>query len=309
MKKLNILTMAAVAVMMIAGTGMAQRADQPPREERVQPQRPEGQAPGREGRGAQGREGQGREGQGREGQGRGAQGRGAQGGAQGRGAQGRGAQGGAQGRGAQGGQRMPRLPIIQALDADQNGEISAKEIANAVAALKKIDANGDGKLTLEEMMPAGIGRGAQGRGGEGQPQGRGAQGRGGEGQPQGRGAQGRGGEGQPQGRGAQGRGGEGQPQGRGAQGRGAAGGNTADIVSRIMANDKNGDGKIDKEELPERMQRILERADTNKDGALEKGEIEKMLEGVGRAGGNRAGGGERPARPANGDRPQRPGNN
>ncbi|MFP6619515.1 MAG: hypothetical protein VB877_09235 [Pirellulaceae bacterium] len=272
MKKLNILTMAAVAVMMIAGTGMAQRADQPPREERVQPQRPEGQAPGREGRGAQGREGQGREGQGRAGQGREGQGREGQGReGQGREAQGRGAQGGAQGRGAQGGQRMPRLPIIQALDADQNGEISAKEIANAVAALKKIDANGDGKLTMEEMMPAGIGRGAQGRG-------------------------------------AQGRGGEGQPQGRGAQGRGAAGGNTADIVSRIMANDKNGDGKIDKEELPERMQRILERADANKDGALDKGEIEKMLEGVGRAGGNRAGGGDRPARPANGDRPARPAN-
>ena len=92
------------------------------------------------------------------------------------------------------------------------------------------------------------------------------------------------------------------------QGRGA-GGNTADVVSRIMANDKNGDGKIDKDELPERMQRILERADANKDGALEKGEIEKMLQNIGRGGGDRQGGGQRPARPANGERPQRPGSN
>jgi len=189
---------------------------------------------------------------------------------------------------------MPRLPIILALDADQNGEISAAEIANAAAALKKIDANGDGKLTLEEMMPAGgAGRGAQGRGAQGRgAQGRGAQGRGGQGRPGG-----------PEGQ-APGRRGQGEAPERGGQGRpdGARPGAPADFVDRIMANDKNGDGKIDKEELPERMQRILERADANKDGSLDKSEIEKMVEGFR----NRAGGGDRPARPGNEERPGRP---
>ena len=51
------------------------------------------------------------------------------------------------------------------------------------------------------------------------------------------------------------------------------------------------------------MQRILERADTNKDGALDKAEIEKMVEGFRNRG---AAGGDRPARPENGQRPARP---
>ncbi len=42
---------------------------------------------------------------------------------------------------------------MTALDADGNGEISAKEIENAVAALKKLDKNGDGKLSGEEIRP------------------------------------------------------------------------------------------------------------------------------------------------------------
>ena len=45
---------------------------------------------------------------------------------------------------------MRVLPIMPALDADRNGEISAKEIEDAVAALKKLDKNKDDKLTAEE---------------------------------------------------------------------------------------------------------------------------------------------------------------
>jgi hypothetical protein len=49
-----------------------------------------------------------------------------------------------------------------------------------------------------------------------------------------------------------------------------------DIVERIMAFDKNKDGKVTKDELPERMHHLLEQGDTNKDGALDKDEIRKL---------------------------------
>ena len=44
-------------------------------------------------------------------------------------------------------------PIIAALDANHDGVIDADEIANAPAALKTLDKNGDGKLTMDELMP------------------------------------------------------------------------------------------------------------------------------------------------------------
>jgi hypothetical protein len=49
--------------------------------------------------------------------------------------------------------RPPPMPIIQALDANHDGIISAAEIANAPAALKTLDKNGDGQLTMDEYMP------------------------------------------------------------------------------------------------------------------------------------------------------------
>ena len=61
------------------------------------------------------------------------------------------------------GQRRPGNPIIAALDANGDGTIDATEISNAPAALRKLDKNGDGKLTREELRPAGRGEG-QGRG-------------------------------------------------------------------------------------------------------------------------------------------------
>lgn len=53
-----------------------------------------------------------------------------------------------------GGGRRPVPPIIAALDANSDGVIDANEIANASAALKKLDKNGDGKLTQDELRPA-----------------------------------------------------------------------------------------------------------------------------------------------------------
>jgi hypothetical protein len=51
-----------------------------------------------------------------------------------------------------GGQR-PVMPIIAALDLNKDGTIDAEEIAKASEALKKLDKNGDGKLTPDEYLP------------------------------------------------------------------------------------------------------------------------------------------------------------
>ena len=76
--------------------------------------------------------------------------------------------GGGQGGPGMGGRR-PMPLIIGALDANHDGVIDADEIANASAALKKLDKNGDGKLTRDEYMgkpPGGRGKGGpDGKGG------------------------------------------------------------------------------------------------------------------------------------------------
>jgi len=55
--------------------------------------------------------------------------------------------------GPRGFHRPPPLPIVLALDANHDGVIDADEIANASAALKSLDKNGDGKLTTNEYLP------------------------------------------------------------------------------------------------------------------------------------------------------------
>ena len=53
---------------------------------------------------------------------------------------------------------------MQALDVNGDGELSAKEIENATAALKTLDKDKNGKLSREEMFPAGGRFGGRGQG-------------------------------------------------------------------------------------------------------------------------------------------------
>lgn len=170
-----------------------------------------------------------------------------------------GREGGGFGGGGGEGFRPPMHPLQQALDANGDGVIDAKEIANAVAALKKLDKNGDGRLTEDEYRPA-------------RPQG------GGPGGPGGQGGQGGKGGGAPGGRGegSEPRRPEGQPGAGGAPSEKRDG--DGDFVTRLFQNDKNKDGKLTKDELPEQMQRIIERADTNGDGAIDRKEAEAFAE-------------------------------
>ena len=81
----------------------------------------------------------------------------------------------------QGNFRLPPLAIMEAIDADKDGKLSAAEIKTADESLRKLDKNTDGKLSADEIgwppQFGGFGRGGGGgRGGRGGPPG----GRGGE---------------------------------------------------------------------------------------------------------------------------------
>ncbi|MDA0588049.1 MAG: hypothetical protein O2820_08245 [Planctomycetota bacterium] len=231
-------------------------------------QRPEGDRP-REG-GEAGRPGGGRPAEGgRPGEGR--PGEGGRGGRPGEGRPGEGRPGeGGPGRGSFGGFGLS--PIQAALDTDNDGVISAKEIENAVVALRTLDKNKDGKLDRDELRPPRPEGGFGGGPGGGRP-------------------------------------GEG-----GRPGAGAPGGQGGSFADRILAFDKDKDGKISKEEAPEFLQRGFERMDTDKDGFISKKEIDELSSrfggGGGRpgAGGRPGGEGGRPARPEGGagGRPARP---
>ncbi|MCZ6792441.1 MAG: DUF1080 domain-containing protein [Planctomycetota bacterium] len=53
----------------------------------------------------------------------------------------------------------------------------------------------------------------------------------------------------------------------------------AAFVERLKANDQNGDGKISREEAPDRLKRAFGRVDGDKDGFLDDGELRKWVAG------------------------------
>jgi hypothetical protein len=50
-----------------------------------------------------------------------------------------------------------------------------------------------------------------------------------------------------------------------------------DVVEHIMAFDKNKDGKVTRDELPERMHDLIALGDANKDGALDRDEVKQLV--------------------------------
>jgi len=71
----------------------------------------------------------------------------------------------------------------------------------------------------------------------------------------------------------------------GPGGRGGRGVSDNDLVERVMAYDKNKTGKVTKEDLPERMQHLVDMGDTNKDGALDREELKALAARMNRDGG------------------------
>jgi Spy/CpxP family protein refolding chaperone len=99
-------------------------------------------------------------------------------------------------------------------------------------------------------------------------------------------------------RGPRGPGGPGRPGGGrgGPPGRFGRAVTTNDLVERIMAFDKQKTGKVTKEDLPERMQHLVDLGDTNRDGALDRDEVKNLAARIDRQG--QAFGGRGPASPA-----------
>lgn len=108
--------------------------------------------------------------------------------------------------------------IFAALDTDGDGTISKIELRKAITALKKLDTDNDGAITLAEC----------GGGGAAPPA-------------------------------------------------GAQAGAAADPwIDRIMSRDKNGDGKLTVEELNDNEKQMLQGADQNGDGAVDRQELAAM---------------------------------
>ena len=137
----------------------------------------------------------------------------------------------------------PGNKIFDALDANQDREISADEIKNAIAALKKLDANKDGKLTQDELISFGP------RPGDGSSRGAETQVLGGFGLQSG---------------------GFGRPPGRGS------GPPSVEEVFRRM--DANKDQKLQRDEVPEFVRQFIFPADENNDDIVTKDELKKFRE-------------------------------
>jgi Ca2+-binding EF-hand superfamily protein len=137
--------------------------------------------------------------------------------------------------GPPGGMSFIRMsPALNAIDVNQDGTLSAQEIAASSAQLQKLDKNGDGRLSRDEAgIQMQMGRGGRGRGGE---------------------------------------------EGGDRDEPPASPPTAEELTDTLMAFDANHNGKLEKSEVPERMQGMFERGDANHDGVLTRDEISKLAE-------------------------------
>jgi collagen type III alpha len=147
----------------------------------------------------------------------------------------------------QDGPSVGKLPIVAALDENGDGEISPAEIEKATEALKGLDEDGDGKLSEEEIRPRPAPRG---EGPDGPPP-------------------------APD-----------RERMRGPDRPPGGGRDPAQFIDRLMQADANGDGKISKEEAPERLAANFDAADQNGDGFWDKSDLSEI---AARFGGRRGG--------------------
>lgn len=179
--------------------------------------------------------------------------------------------------------RPPMGPpaILKAIDANGDQKISKEEMESAAAALKKLDKNGDGVLTPDEFAFPGHGGAPHGK--EGHHRGPGGPPRDGAGRGRGPGrgpADGRRGD-APHGDKKHGeRGHHGPPRGPGGPG---------GFGDRFKEVDKNGDGKVSKEEAVARVSEMFDKVDANGDGQIEQSEIRSFMEKMHKSHGHRRG--------------------
>ena len=147
---------------------------------------------------------------------------------------------------------MQMLPLMKVLDTDQDGSLSAIEIANASKTLIQLDKNGDGVINSEEMRP------------------------------------------------------DPSPMmgGFSSAGPGGSGPMNGQMMTKLFeSRDKDNDGKLTGEEIPERMQDKVKMMDKDGDGAITKAEFTsaagRMEEAMGKRPGKdgNSSGGVKPKRP------------
>jgi hypothetical protein len=136
----------------------------------------------------------------------------------------------------------PPNPIFAAIDADGDGVISKRELRKAVAVLRKLDRNQDGDITLEEANAplAQVGFGGPGTSG---------------------GFNG-------------GRSNFGGPAGF----PGRDGVEQQQFSQQLLANDRNGDGKLSPDEVPTQLRGSLRGGDTNGDGVIDAQELQLITQ-------------------------------
>ena len=95
-------------------------------------------------------------------------------------------------------------------------------------------------------------------------------------------------------------GGRGGPSGQPGEGAGGRAPSAEETVARYLSLDANKDGKLTKDEVPERMQGFITRADADNDGIVTKEELTKMAEQQASGDGRGGFAGPRGAGPGNG---------